>query len=168
MLRITAVSAGALDYLIRGSGCTEHDHGHHRQAGREAGLVAEHDGAGASAGHGGPGGAAGDAAGYLGAAVRSGEAPRRWMGSGLAMVGVDVARPAEEGAVRAVFGRLEHPQTGESLGRAPRRFKTYQQRLKQAIEREPLPTPERLRELELVAKTDGRKRWRTTISRSPR
>jgi conjugative relaxase-like TrwC/TraI family protein len=79
------------------------------------------------------------------------------MGSGLAMVGVDVARPAEEGAVRAVFGRPEHPQTGESLGRAPRRFKTYQQRLKQATEREPLPTPERLRELELVAKTDGRK-----------
>jgi hypothetical protein len=65
MLRITAVSAGALDYLIRGSGCTEHDHGHHRQAGREGGLVAEHDGAGASAGHGGPGGAVGDAAGYL-------------------------------------------------------------------------------------------------------
>ena len=147
-------------------GCTEHDHGH----ASERGLVADHDGAGVSVGHGagGRGGAGGDAAGYLGAAVRSGEAPGRWMGSGLAMVGVDATRPAGEEAVRAVFGRLQHPESGEPLGRAPRRFKTYQQRLKQAIEREPLPTPERLRELELVAKTDGRKRWRTTISRSPR
>jgi hypothetical protein len=119
MLRITAVSAGAVEYLIRGSGCTEHDHehGHDRSAGRERGAVAEHDGAGASVGHGGAGRAVGDAAGYLGAAVRAGEA----------------------------------------LGRAPRWFKTYHQRLKQAIEREPLPTPERLRELELAAKTDGRK-----------
>jgi conjugative relaxase-like TrwC/TraI family protein len=79
------------------------------------------------------------------------------MGSGLAMVGVDLSRPAGEEAVRAVFGRLQHPETGESLGRAPRRFKTYHQRLKVAVEREALPTPERLRELELAAKTDGRK-----------
>ncbi|MCU1660186.1 MAG: hypothetical protein JWR58_251, partial [Pseudonocardia sp.] len=138
MLRVTAVSAGAVDYLIRGSGCTEHDHGHDRSAGGERGAVAEHDGAGVSVGQGGGGGgrAVGDAAGYLGAAVRSGEAPGRWMGSGLAMVGVDRSRPAGEEAVRAVFGRLQHPETGESLGRAPRRFKTYQQRLKAAVERE--------------------------------
>jgi hypothetical protein len=74
MLRITAVSAGAVDHLIRGSGCTDHDHDHDhdRSDGRKRGAVAGYDGAAASVGHGGRGGAVGDAAGYMGAAVRSG------------------------------------------------------------------------------------------------
>jgi conjugative relaxase-like TrwC/TraI family protein len=151
VLRITAVSAGAVDYLIRGSGCTDHDHA----ADHGHGVVVDHVGASAEASHGS--GRVRDVAEYMGAAVRSGEAPGRWLGSGLAMLGIDTSGPADEETVRAVFGRLEHPVSGELLGRPPRMFKTYQQRLKAAIEREPLPTSERLRELELVAKTDGRK-----------
>ena len=35
MLRITAIGAGAVDYLIRGSGCcAEHEHGQQLDAGR--------------------------------------------------------------------------------------------------------------------------------------
>jgi hypothetical protein len=56
-----------------------------------------------------------------------------------------------------VFGRLQHPETGEPLGRAPRKYRSQQQRLAAAAAAEPLLTPERLRDLELVAKTESRK-----------
>ncbi len=154
MLRITAISAGAVEYLIRGSGCT-HEHGN-----AVVNLDAAQDGAGtsAAAGRDASGRGVDGAAGYFESAVRSGEVPGRWAGSGLAMVGVQPGQEADPEAVRAVFGRVEHPVSGESLGRAPRRFKTYRQRLAAAVAREPLPpSPERLRALELAAKTDGRK-----------
>ncbi|MCW2718475.1 MobF family relaxase, partial [Pseudonocardia sp.] len=157
MLRITAISAGAVEYLIRGSGCT-HEH-EDAVVDLDAAQDAA-DGADTSAGaERGVSGRGGDgAAGYLDAAVRSGEVPGRWLGSGLAMVGVQPGQEADPEAVRAVFGRVEHPVSGQSLGRPPRRFKTHQQRLAAAVAREPLaPSPERLRELELDAKTDGRK-----------
>ncbi len=150
MLRITAISAGAVEYLIGGSGCThEHDAavvdldaGLDSAGGAEAGAAQGVDGA----------------AGYFASAVRSGEVPGRWAGSGLAMVGVQPGQVADPEAVRAVFGRVEHPVSGQALGRAPRRFKTYRQRLAASMTREPLPpSPERLAALELAAKTDGRK-----------
>ncbi|MDT7707357.1 MAG: hypothetical protein QOG20_2964, partial [Pseudonocardiales bacterium] len=154
MLRITAISAGAVEYLIRGSGCThEHDDA---MVDRDAAQDGADTSVGAERGVSGQGG--GGAASYFAAAVRSGEVPGRWLGSGLAMVGAQPGREADPEVVRAVFGRVEHPMSGESLGRAPRRFKTYRQRLAAAVAREPLsPSPERLRELELAAKTDGRK-----------
>jgi hypothetical protein len=91
VLRIIAVSAGAVDYLIRGSGCAEHDHHRGIEADLDPALGVEREGdrsAEADEPELGRGGAAaeGDAAGYLGAAVRSGEPPGRWLGRGLALV----------------------------------------------------------------------------------
>jgi conjugative relaxase-like TrwC/TraI family protein len=163
VLRITAVSAGAVDYLIRGSGCAEHDHhdaaevdldpevGVQPASNRSAGADEPERGHGSDAG-------VGDAAGYLGAAVRSGEPAGRWLGRGLALVGAAEGEVAGERPVREVFGRLCHPESGESLGRPPRQFTSYGARLAGLVAGEVLaPTPERLRELELEAKTDGRK-----------
>jgi hypothetical protein len=108
VLRITAVSAGAVEYLIRGSGCSGQEH----STTPERGIVADHAAPGAQHSLHHDGRPAGGAAGYFGKAVRSGEAPGRWLGSGLALLGVDPTRPACEDAVRAVFGRLQHPETG--------------------------------------------------------
>jgi hypothetical protein len=164
VLRIIAVSAGAVDYLVRGSGCAESDH--HR-GGAEVDLDPEvcvelesARSAEADEPELGRGGAAavGDAAGYLGAAVRSGEPAGRWLGRGLALVGAVEGAVAGERSVREVFGRLCHPESGASLGRPPRQFRGYRARLAGLVAGQVLaPTPERLRELELAAKTDGRK-----------
>ncbi|MBW4722422.1 MobF family relaxase [Saccharothrix obliqua] len=141
MLRITAVGANAVDYLVRGSGCAEHEHG--REPGQQAGP--ERDGAD-----------------YYLSATSHGEAAGRWMGSGLAMLGVRDGDVVDEEAVRAAFGRLEHPtevdENGEAkaLGRRPRRFKDYEQRLAEALEREPDATPDRQREIADQVRGDAR------------
>lgn len=136
MLRITAVSAGAVDYLLKGSGCAEHEHA------KERGQEPEWDV---------------DAAGYYLSAVEHGEAPGRWFGSGLEMLGVKSGTNATADEVRTIFGELRHPDTDEFLGRPPRNFKTYEQRLAAAVAREPDASPERLREIENACRTDGRK-----------
>lgn len=144
MLRITAIGAGAVDYLIRGSGCcAEHEHAQERTA-----EGAERDRA---QGRG--------AARYFGSAVEHGEPAGRWGGRGAAgMFGVEVGAEASEDAVRAAFGRLEDPTTGESLGRAPRKFKTTEQRVVAATAAMAADTtPEQRRQLELAAAADGRK-----------
>src|SRR5687767_11168268 len=105
MLRITAVSAGAVEYLLRGSGCAEHEHATTR------GLEAEK---------------APDAPGYFLSAQEHGEAPGRWFGGGLEMVGVEAGTAATADDVRKVFGELKHPDTDEFLGRPPRQFKDYE------------------------------------------
>ena len=89
MLRITSVSAGAVDYLLRGSGCAEHEH-----AGEAPGQ-----------GSGRGGGRTADAVDYLlaGAAVESAGV---WGGAGLSMLGVQAGTAATEDQVRAVFGRF--------------------------------------------------------------
>ncbi|MBW0095316.1 hypothetical protein I4I73_04790, partial [Pseudonocardia sp. KRD-184] len=43
MLRITAVSAGAVDYLIRGSGCCAKDAAHEHEHGLTAEQAREHE-----------------------------------------------------------------------------------------------------------------------------
>lgn len=164
MLRITAIGAGAVDYLIRGSGCcAEHKHEHGRQldAGREAALrhgrehaherTAEGVEQDRSQGRG--------AARYFGSAVEHGEPAGRWGGRGAAgMFGVEVGAEASEDVVRAVFGRLEDPTSGESLGRAPRKFKTTAERVEAATAAARADTtPEQRRQLELAAASDGRK-----------
>lgn len=140
MLRITAVSAGAVDYLLKGSGCAEHEHA------KERGQDAEK---------------AQDAAGYFLSAQEHGEAPGRWYGSGLEMLGMKAGTNATADDVRKVFGELRHPDTDDFLGRAPRQFKDYEARvdaaIKREIERTTWVTPERMREIRDAARTDGRK-----------
>ena len=143
MLRITAVGAGAVDYLLRGSGCCaeqdsvtdlelapEHERGHERGAAR-----------------------------YFGAAVESGEPAGRWGGRGLGgMFGIQDGARASEDSVRSVFGKLEDPRTGESLGQAPRKYRTTEERVEAALAAAgPEMTPEQRRQLEVAAAADGRR-----------
>ncbi|WP_103384097.1 MobF family relaxase [Pseudonocardia dioxanivorans] len=144
MLRITAVSAGAVEYLLRGSGCAEHAHAQERN--QAPGQEAE-KGAGRTQ----------DAAGYFLSAQEHGEAPGRWYGSGLGMVGMVAGSAATADDVRKIFGELKHPDTDDFLGRAPRQFKDYDARVEAAVAREPDASPERIKEIELAARTDGRK-----------
>ena len=141
MLRITSVSPGAVDYLLRGSGCAEHEHAGEASAGG--------------------GGRTADAVGYLLAGAAT-EPAGVWGGEGLSMLGVQAGTAATEAQVRAVFGRLEHPtrvdaKTGEplSLGSRPRTFQSRDERVAQALAAEPDATEERRAEIrnEVYAQT---------------
>ena len=139
MLRVTAIGAGAVEYLLRGSGCREHDHAADRSAGQE-----------------GPG--------YYTAAVEHGEAPGRWAGSGMEALGLapragDAVAPDD---VRAIFGQLRRPESTEAepvfLGRRPARYQTEQERYDALAAKESGEIlPERARELRNAAATDGRR-----------
>src|SRR3954452_25231899 len=128
MLRITAVGAGAVDYLLRGSGCTDHEPAPQLDPAAAAGAeqVLEH---GQEQERG--------AARYFESAVEHGEPAGRWGGRGLAgMFGaadITSGTRASEDVVRAVFGPLQDPTSGESLGRAPRKFKDTAERVEAAI-----------------------------------
>ena len=170
MLRITAVGAGAVDYLLRGSGCTDHEHTPQRDVAADVSpeRVLEHaqelaheqapqldaeQGQHRERG----------AARYFGSAVEHGEPAGRWGGRGLAGMfgtgsGINAGAQASEDVVRSVFGRLEDPRSGESLGRAPRRFKDTAERMEAALAAAgPDATPEERRALELAAAGDGRR-----------
>jgi hypothetical protein len=102
------------------------------------------------------------AARYFGSAVEHGEPAGRWGGRGLAgmfgAAGVEAGAEASEDVVRAVFGRLQDPTSGESLGRAPRQFKDTAERVEAALAAAgPDATPEQRRALELAAAGDGRR-----------
>jgi conjugative relaxase-like TrwC/TraI family protein len=143
MLRITAVSAGAIDYLLRGSGCADHDHGPHS---------AEAPSAEAGAGRAGVEYLVGSS-GVESAAV--------WFGAGLDMVGIEVGSVASERDVRAVFGQLRHPESTVDdpvfLGRPPRKFRSTEERIQAALARESDADEERTREIENEVRADGRK-----------
>ncbi|WP_224389132.1 MobF family relaxase [Pseudonocardia sp. ICBG1293] len=148
MLRITAIGSGAVEYLLRGSGCREHEHRHQAPV---AGSSAE-----ATAGQVGPG--------YYTAAVEHGEAPGRWAGSGMEAMGLSF-RAGDEVVpddVRAVFGQLRRPESAEAepefLGRRPALFRTEAERYNALVAKESgAVTPERERELRAEAATSGRK-----------
>ena len=142
MLRITSVSAGAVDYLLRGSGCAAHE---------PAGEAPEQ-------GSGRGGGRTADAVGYLLAGAAA-EPAGVWGGEGLSMLGVQAGTAATEAQVRAVFGRLEHPtrvdlRTGEPvpLGSRPRNFNSRDERVAQALVAEPDATEERKAEIRQKAR----------------
>ena len=133
MLRIISVSPGAVEYLVRGSGCAEHEH------------------AGEASARGG--GQTADAVGYMLAGAEK-EPAGVWGGEGLAMLGVEAGTAASADQVRAVFGRLEHPsrvdaRTGEALplGSRPRSFSSREERVAQALAAEPDATEERRAEI---------------------
>ncbi|MDN5934138.1 MAG: relaxase domain-containing protein, partial [Pseudonocardia sp.] len=140
MLTITAVSTGAVEYLLRGSGCAEHEHA--ERAGQKRGL---------------------DGAGYMLAGAEK-EPAGVWFGTGLEdMLGIEVGTTATEEQVRAVLGRLEHPtqvdKDGDpvSLGSRPRRFKSREDRVKAALVAEPDATEERQEQIRNQVRADTRK-----------
>src|SRR4051794_26950693 len=161
MLRITAVGAGAVDYLLRGSGCTDHEHAHQLDAGLDAGLEPGREHAAEQTPEPGRRGQRG-AARYFGSAVEHGEPAGRWGGRGLAgmfgVAGIEIGTVASEDVVRAVFGRLQDPTSGGSLGRAPRTFKDTAERVEAALAAAgPEATPEQRRAAEVAAASDGRR-----------
>jgi conjugative relaxase-like TrwC/TraI family protein len=143
VLTIQSVSPGAVDYLLRGSGCAEHEH------------------AGEASARGG--GRAADAVGYLLAGAAN-EPAGVWGGEGLAMLGVQAGTAATDALVRAVFGRLQHPsrldaKTGEPLplGSRPRNFQSRDERVAQALAAEPDATEERRAEIKQQVYAQTRK-----------
>jgi conjugative relaxase-like TrwC/TraI family protein len=139
MLSITAVSAGAIDYLLKGSGCACGDHGAEPAEGAEAQP---------------PG------AEYL-ISSASAEPAGVWFGTGLAMVGMVAGEQARENDVRAVFGHLRHPSSTEEepvfLGRPPRTFAATEERIQRACAAEPDAGPERRAEIANQVRGDRRK-----------
>ncbi len=127
MLNVTPVSAGmaGLDYLLRQTGCEEHNE-----------PQREHDTERVHAG-----------AEYLIGGEEKGEAAGRWLGTGLEYLGLTGDTVADADTVRRVFGRLEDPRTGERLGRAPYTYKAPSERLAEALAAEPGASPERVAEL---------------------
>src|SRR5690348_17295980 len=110
MLSITAVSAGAIDYLLKGSGCAGHDHESPSSEPSASQAGAE----------------------YL-LASASKEPAGVWFGAGLSMVGMGRGQAATEEDVRAVFGHLRHPSSPAEdpvfLGRPPRTFAAVEARI---------------------------------------
>lgn len=90
---------------------------------------------------------------YLRAADH-GEPPGMWMGRGIELLGLqgEVKRHDME----AVFGRLEHPVTGEALGAPPRNYATTEERLAKLLAKEPEATPERRDAIGLEARKSTR------------
>lgn len=158
VVRVTAVSAGAIDYLINGSGCVDQekvvdlDTLRGQNATRDGGIEYQVQTAGEPAG--------------------------RWLGSGLSMLGVAEGAQASAEDVRAVFGRVEHlaPKDehgrvrrdedghevhGDPLGRRPRRFVEPEVRAERAVERarakDPVLSPEREAVVRARALGQGRK-----------
>lgn len=152
MLRITAIPAGAVEYLIRGCGC-QHD----------APKVELDRGPDLTAGH--TAGREKGAAAYFAAAVEQGDPQGYWFGTGMEAMGLpfasgDIADPDD---VRAVFGQLRRPESTEKdpdfLGRRPPKYKDEEQRFEalKAAEKGPI-SPEREQQLrQQAASTDTRK-----------
>ncbi|MFE7201455.1 MobF family relaxase [Pseudonocardia alni] len=144
MLRINTVGAGAVEYLLRGSGCAAH-----RGAEREADPSTEQEAEGP---------------GYYASAVENGEPEGRWFGSGIAALGLPFAAGEMVVAddVRAVFGQLRHPESSEEdpsyLGNRPRKYRTAEERVERAIKREAgAPAEERIEEIRRAAEADTRR-----------
>jgi conjugative relaxase-like TrwC/TraI family protein len=139
VLSITAISAGAVDYLLRGSGCAGHDHE------QEAVEGATAQSAGAE---------------YLLSSAAK-EPAGVWFGAGLPMVGMVAGESARADDVRAVFGHLRHPASTEEepefLGRAPRTFAGVEARIERACAAEPDAGEERRAEIATQVRGDRRK-----------
>ncbi|WP_224392883.1 MobF family relaxase [Pseudonocardia sp. ICBG1293] len=136
MLRVTAIGAGAVEYLVRGSGCAVH------RSVR----------------------AGGEAPGYYAKAVAAGEPAGYWFGTGMAGLGLSFVsgETVDADDVRAVFGQLRHPDSSEKdpefIGSRPRRYLSAAERVERALAREKgSPSAERVEEIRRSAESDGRR-----------
>lgn len=91
---------------------------------------------------------------YEEAVTRHGEPRGRWEGRGAEMLGL--TGEVSTRLMDKVYGRLEHPLSGEALGSRPRQYATYEERLATALEAEPEADPERLAQIELEVAGSGR------------
>src|SRR5690606_24131791 len=98
-----------------------------------------------------------DGAAYMLAAADHGERAGIWHGDGLGMLGVEAGSEATPEDVRAIFGELVDPRTGQSLGSRPGNFASYDERLAKALEKEPFASDERLAEIKNQVSRSGRK-----------
>ncbi|OLL89961.1 Conjugal transfer protein TraA [Pseudonocardia sp. Ae406_Ps2] len=137
MLRVTAIGAGAVEYLVRGSGCAAHE------SRAPEGV---------------------DSPGYYEKAVAAGEPAGYWFGSGMAGLGLPftACEVASPGDVRAVFGQLRHPDSSVKnpvfIGSRPRNYLSAEERVERAIAREKgSPSAERVEEIRRAAESDGRR-----------
>ncbi|MFD8497962.1 MobF family relaxase [Amycolatopsis sp. NPDC059657] len=131
MLRITPISAGAggVEYLLRATGCAEHDHAAHTREAKDAEKSP-------------------DGAEYFLRASGHGEAVGVWHGKGLGMLGISDGDKVDPDVMRAVYGRLEHPDTEEPLGRRPRNYSVLtESKIAAALANEPTATEERQAEI---------------------
>jgi len=155
MLRITAIPAGAVEYLIRGCGCQPDTPTVDLDRGLD--LTAERAAVGAGREEG--------AAAYFAAAVEQGDPQGYWFGTGMEAMGLkfESGEIADPDDVRAVFGQLRRPESTEQdpvfLGRRPPTYKNEEQRFEalKAQEKGPV-SKERLQQLEQqAASTDTRR-----------
>jgi conjugative relaxase-like TrwC/TraI family protein len=105
------------------------------------------------------------AASYYLDAVVSGEPPGRWGGSGAAILGLSGEVAGDD--MRRLYGRFEHPRTGEAIGSRPARRTTVEERLAAALAKEPDALPERVAELRRDVERTARKSviaWDATFS----
>ncbi len=157
VLRVTAIGAGSVEYLLRGCGCAEHEHAPKLELGHELGHQHDHK-QGLSRGEAEARERAG--AEYL-VGSSAGEPAGEWWGAGLDMVGFEAGSAAAADDVRMVFGQLMHPSsTAENpvfLGSKPRVFKSTQERIAAGLAAEPDASEERIWEIKNTIGADGRK-----------
>lgn len=140
MLRITAIGAGAVEYLLRG--CDGPDHAHH--------LEAQADSAELGADR------------YFARAMERGEPAGVWLGKGWNALGlgdIEAGQVAGDDEVRAIFGQLRRPDSPETdpefIGRRPHIYQGFDERLQKLQGSEPDATPERQRAMEREARAGG-------------
>lgn len=150
MLSITPISVGAagVNYLLNQAGCREAERV--EPSGERDNDSNEPDPQRS------PAGADRYGADYL-IESREPDTAARWWGSGVGDVGVDTTQPVRDDDVRVIFGRLEHPGTGEPLGSRPRRFTSVGERLERALAAEPEATPERKAEITWKVRSNQRR-----------
>ncbi|MCD2191012.1 MobF family relaxase [Actinomycetospora soli] len=140
MLRITAIGAGAVEYLL--AGCEAHEHAHELEARADAAELG--------------------ADRYFAKAMEMGEPQGVWLGKGWEALGlsdIEAGAQAREEQVRAIFGQLRRPDSTERdptyIGSKPRTYKGYEERLAKLQAAEPDPSPERARAMEREAAAGG-------------
>lgn len=89
---------------------------------------------------------------YLKSIEVAGEPPGFWLGSGTAHVAQSVGAEVDPKVMETIYGKWKHPETGEKLGRAMYTFKPMNERLAEALAKEPEATPERVKEIELAVR----------------
>ncbi|MGH3098879.1 MAG: MobF family relaxase [Streptosporangiales bacterium] len=97
-----------------------------------------------------------DAGNYYMASVEGGEPAGRWYGPGAGVLGFEAGSEVASEQMEQVYGKLEHPQTGEQLGSKPRTYASHEERLARLLAAEPDALPERRAEIAFQARKQQR------------
>ncbi|MGH3096450.1 MAG: MobF family relaxase, partial [Streptosporangiales bacterium] len=93
---------------------------------------------------------------YYMASVEGGEPPGVWFGPGAVVLGFTAGDEVTSEQMETVYGKLQHPESGEQLGSKPRTYASHEQRLQQLLVAEPDPLPERRKQIEFQARKQQR------------